>query len=167
MAEWKRQATTTAELYEAAMSSTGEPPSADDTIDLRRRQAQLTHLALHRYIRLKPDSLLDFIKEVIDRNELVWTLWDRGEAGAGWDVIKGKAMLAAGIMPGSDKAGRYSEATVLVPDGLASQLLNASYGDGKRNSTGFGLRGAVLSISLPSERRNPSRYDVIAASEPL
>lgn len=167
MAEWKRRVTTTAELYGAAMSNTGEPPTNDDAVELRRKQAQLTHLALHRRMRAKPDGLLDFVKEIIDLNDMVWTFWEDGEGAPRWDVIKGRAMLAAGAFQGSEGWGRYREATVLVPDQLASQLLLASYGEGRGEPNRFGMRGAVLSISLPSERRNPSKYAVIAASEPL
>ncbi|WP_056487880.1 hypothetical protein [Methylobacterium sp. Leaf117] len=172
MAGWKLQATTTAELYQSAMRRTGEPPSDKDTIDLRGRQAQQTHLALHRHMRSRPDDLLGFVEGLVEANDLVWTLWGSSDAGFGWDLIKGRKMLDAAAMleeAGIPETGgwkRSVETTVMVPDALASQLLFASYGEGRSMTNPFGARGAALCMSLPSERRNPLRFAVVAASEP-
>lgn len=165
MADDIERTCTTAELHDDFMRRTGHPPALTDMIGLRERQAQRTHLGLHDRVLSGKKPLIAFVKKIFSAHDMVWTLWGDAEGGIGWDIVQGKALLDRALAPGSLGLGRYQEATIRVPDRLGSNLLLSGYGDGRSGPKIFVTKAVVLSVSLPSERHAPKRYDVIAAEE--
>ena len=144
MARDDRRQQSTAELYEESMDRSGNPPSREDMLALRERQAQRTHLLLHDRVLSGKKSLIAFVKTIFATHDMVWTLWGGGATIIGWDLVKGRALLNDALAPGSVGLARYRETTVRVPDPEGSDLLLNGFGEGRSGPIPFGTPGRCV-----------------------